>query len=169
MKKLLFALLALLAALTAAAINPDKHLVYHSSGDHTIVFVKPRKMSKAPGCPAVKPLTYDITMNTMNDSVLVTFTLTTREPAQTSDSTTVNNRFTFANSRRNYIEPKGKNWENRLGFYMSQSQFSQTFCNPDSGLTLNIDGNKFEISPKNRKKDAEICRTALQIIELNRK
>ncbi|MDE6534435.1 MAG: hypothetical protein K2K82_00315 [Muribaculaceae bacterium] len=162
---LINAMMALSIAATPA--NPEKQMVSHSVGDDMVIFVKPRKMPTANKTSSSKPITYDVTLSTQTDSVSVTYTLITKAPTLSADSTGVNGLRSFANERI-YVEPKSKEWVYRLRFKMPAETFRETFCSTDS-MELKTGNCTFLLPPKKQTKEAEINRMALKIIELNKK
>ena len=132
-----------------------------------LVFVKPRKMAKTTNSSDAKPLEYDITLCSQTDSVAVTYTLITKNTYLQLDSTVINETIHEPNERL-YIEPKGKNWVYRLRFKLAQDDFLQTFCGT-AQLELRVDDYRFTIPQSKQPKEAEICRTALTLIEMNKK
>ncbi|MDE6145925.1 MAG: hypothetical protein K2F96_06575 [Muribaculaceae bacterium] len=167
MKQITAVAVMVLTVLAATAASPDKQIVFHSAGDGMLVFVKPRKMAKTATSSASKPLDYDITLSTQSDTVSVTFTLVSKSASLHIDSTSVNSSLRYVNERL-YVEPKSKNWIYRLRFKMPQDDFEATFCG-DNPLELSVDNCGFQIPKKKQPKEAEICRTAVNIIEMNRK
>lgn len=133
-----------------------------------VLFIKPRKMDRVSGYGIAKTLSYDITLNTINDSVMVIYTLKADSPSLNIDSTAINDRYKFPNEPI-YIVPDGKKWVYRISFYMQQSVFEGTFADSDKDLKLNVGSCDFAISSKRQKKESEVCQTALSIIILNRK
>lgn len=153
-------------SLIAGTVN-NKHFVSHSSGEGMVVFIKPRKMAKAPSSAAVKPLIYDITLNTLSDTVAVTYTLIARSPSLQIDSTALNNSLKYPNERI-FIEPKSNKWIYRLRFKMSEEDFKNSFCD-NSALELKVDNCAFIIPEAKKPKEADIFKTTLTLINLNKK
>lgn len=160
-------LIGLITAFAVEAGNPDKQMVFHTAGDDMLVFIKPRKMEISADCPAIKPLQYDITLSTQTDSVAITCTIVTKNANLQTDSTLVNGYLKIPNERL-YIEPKGKNWIYRLRYKMANEDFKQAFCNSPK-VELCFDKCKFIIPAKKQPAESEICRTALTLIEKNKK
>lgn len=168
MKRLISAVIVgIVAIFNISAGSPDKQMVFHTAGDDMLVFVKPRKMAKTAESAAVKPLEYDITLSTQTDSVTVTYTLVTKTSTLQTDSTVINGLIHIPNERI-YVEPKSKNWIYRLRFKMAGKDFQQTFCG-DAPVELSIDNYRFMIPQSKQPKEAEICRTAVTLIEINKK
>lgn len=149
--------LATATFIVAVAAKPEKQIISYSACDGTLVFIKPRK---------IKGIEYDITLNSTNDSVAVTFTLHAGSTTQQTDSTTVNDSLRFANERI-YVEPESKGWRYRLRFRMSAEEFGNTFCKPGI-LSLTIGDSRFANSEKAQRKEAEICLMAKTLMELNK-
>ena len=150
--------LATATVFAAVASKPDKHIISYSTDEGTLVFIKPRKL---------QALEYDITLNSTNDSVAVTYTLRTPTTALSTDSTTVNDSLRFANERI-YVEPDSKGWRYRLKFRMSANEFANTFCQPHA-LSLTVGGLRFANSIKAQSRESAICLTAQTISRLNKK
>lgn len=124
-------------------------------------------MAKAPSSAAVKPLLYDITLNTLSDTITVTYTLIAKSPSLQIDSTAINNSMKFPNERI-FIEPKSNKWIYRLRFNMSDEDFKNSFCD-NSALELNVDNCSFIIPEAKKPKEADIFKTTLTLISLNKK
>lgn len=154
-------------SLSALSANPGKLMVSHSVGEDMLVFIKPRKMATADKEGSANPISYDITLSTQTDTIAITYTLTARNASLQADSTFINNSGGFPNERL-YAEPKSRNWIYRLRFKMPSEAFRQTFCS-DHDLELKTGNCIFRLPAKKQTKAAEINRTALQMIELNKK
>lgn len=162
----IFTLLLLSSSAIMFAENPSKEIITYAFDEGTVAFIKPQKMPPAANSPARKPLVYDITMNTLSDSVSVTCTvISVAEPIENC-SATVCDSLTYA-VERIYVEPEKKAWTHRLRFKMPVGDFSGTFARAGK-LTIAFGPYSFELNGKKQKGRSEICRAAMQIIELNR-
>lgn len=168
LRKVFCALAVLLTFMAAVGANPSKQIISHLFDEGLVAFVKPRKMPKSTGSTAVKPLVYDITMNTLSDSVSVTCTVVTPLAPLEGDSARVNGTRAYE-TERIYVTPVKKNWENRVRFSMPVADFEQTFGASDSDLNISFGGSGFLLPAKKQKNEAEVCRMLINMINLNRK
>jgi len=166
LEKVFTLLLLFLSAQIIYAGNPAKEIITYAFDEGTVAFVKPQKMPPAANSSARKPLVYDITMNTVSDSVSVTCTVISVDGPLAECPATVCDSLTYA-VERIYVEPEKKAWTNRLRFKLPMADFSNTFAR-DGRLTVAFGAYVFELNAKTQKNRSEICRAALQIIELNR-
>lgn len=149
------------------AAAPDKQIISRTTGEGTLVFIKPQKMSPLKGSKINKPITYDITLNSNIDSATITYTFHHSNPAAVIDSTTINNSSSFANELI-YAEPEAKGWIYRLRFKIPIVEFKQTFCAPTQ-LSLTVSNQQFANPAKKQQQNSKICQTAIMIAELNKK
>ncbi len=162
----IYTLLLLFSFPVAFAGNPSKEIITYAFDEGTVAFVKPQKMSPAANSSARKPLVYNITMNTVSDSVSVTCTVISVGGPLEECTATVCDSLTYE-VERIYVEPEEKAWTNRLRFRLPIGDFNGTFAR-DGRLTVAFGAYGFELNVKKQKDRSEICRAALQIIELNR-
>lgn len=155
----------LFLAATLNATDPAKQIITRSLGDDFLAYVKPRKMPAVKQSLALKPLEYDLTATTINDSVSLTCTIVTAQPLLTDSMRIDTCSFAF---ERIFVEPKGKTWVNRIRVYMSKANFQNLFCS-DRSPQLNMNGALFLTPQKNWEPQRKTNSFMMQLIDLNTK
>lgn len=168
MNKFLHIILILLATTVSAhAGDPAKQIMSNVFPDGIMAYIKPRKMPKADNSAAVKPLDYDITLTSISDTILVAATVITQSHVLKADSVVVCDSLAYP-LEYIYSKPKSNTWINRVRFAIPENKFAQTFGH-DGSVSLKYGNCSFLLPPKKQKKEAEVCRLALEIISSNQR
>lgn len=111
--------------------NPSNEILTKNTPDGTVIFIKPQKMKRCDGIGVLKDLEYDIVLASLSDSVSFTATLITEAPLKLDSVHVSNPGFNAMYPiERLYVEPKGKNWESRVRFYMNIIDFTELALKP---------------------------------------
>ncbi|MBO4956106.1 MAG: hypothetical protein J6C77_06885 [Muribaculaceae bacterium] len=125
MKKFLVLATLLCCMPAVRAFDPSKQLVIQTFPEGTVVFVNPSEMAAVKGTSTQRDMQYDVTANTLSDSVSFTCTVYTGQPLN-ADSAYLRTPASVHASAIEliYCEPKSNGWISRVRFYISASRLS---------------------------------------------
>jgi len=148
--------------------NPKSKLLIKNYSDGILVYSPSTKMEKYGKSGAFKPMEYDITALSNNDSISFTCSIYSSCPLQ-SDSLEfdMNGEINKYAIERIFIEPTKKYWCNRIRVYLNQSDM-QRLSTLNTPPILKIDNTIFQHSNKVWEREKSNFKTILEIIRLNK-
>lgn len=169
MKKLmlLFSIIFYVSSLLGQNIK-NKYMI-RTTDEGSILFFFPQKGYKSKALSNI--IEYDITYSTVSDSVTINFTYKSNS-ALPLDSTLLKNQSFIEKPSTSmiYLEPNGNKWEQRASMKISDQSF-RLFMKEENPVDLYIysKGNeyKYEMSPKNWKKNMDIIKRVYEVFDLN--
>lgn len=150
-----------------SAADPTTQLEVKIWTDGTVVFVKPKKMSRTISSTAAKDLEYDLSLNTLEDTVTFASTVITRGAVQI-DSVKIGKFGSFPVEKM-YTEPISSNmWRNRFGVKIPMDIF-HSIVDADEAPAICFGGADFCHTNKKWQDCRRVYCLALEIIKQNKK
>lgn len=167
---LLLTLLALICHSAAYAQNLSKRFVSKPTENGMLYFIKPQEMPlKGSSQLVTKPMLYDITLRSKNDSVAFCLTIYTKEPVelQTVQVNTHDGMITSQPLEKIYVGIEKKHFKGRYRFYTTKQQIESMY---GSATPFEVDFGKgiiFSNAKGKWAKESNAYKTILQLASMN--